>query len=181
MNAGNKNAPSMYHPRRRHVTTSMDGLKNGHISKNLTKNGEPQRYIWGNTEEQNWDSVRRFPVHSRCIMYIQILCQLLVLRLESYFSTCKTTESWCSGTFLCMVCDRLLPMWEWRWVTCWERPRWSLPARNCKSAQDGVFALANSRLWQFSILYSVLVADSVFSPCVKVLYFENLCVCGWVF
>ena len=32
------------HPRRQNVTTSMVGLKNGHICKNLTKNGEPLRY-----------------------------------------------------------------------------------------------------------------------------------------
>ena len=41
-----KHTPSMHHRRRRNVTTSMDGLKNGHILKNLTKNGEPQRSSW---------------------------------------------------------------------------------------------------------------------------------------
>ena len=34
------------HPRRQDVTTSMVGLKNGHIRKNLTQNGEPQRNSW---------------------------------------------------------------------------------------------------------------------------------------
>ena len=34
--AGNKNTPSMQHPRRRNVTTAMVGLKYGHIRKNLT-------------------------------------------------------------------------------------------------------------------------------------------------
>ena len=34
------------HPRRRNVTTSMVGLKIGHIRKNLTQSGEPQRYNW---------------------------------------------------------------------------------------------------------------------------------------
>ena len=33
------------HPRRQYVTTSMVGLK-GHICKNLTQNGELQRYSW---------------------------------------------------------------------------------------------------------------------------------------
>ena len=46
VNAGNKNTPSKHHPRRRNVTTAMVGLKKGHIRKNLTKNGEPQRYSW---------------------------------------------------------------------------------------------------------------------------------------
>ena len=36
-----------FHPRRRNVTTSKVGLGNGHIRKNLTKNGEPQRSSWG--------------------------------------------------------------------------------------------------------------------------------------
>ena len=35
--------PSMHHPRRWNVTSSMVGLKNDDIHKNLTKNGEPQR------------------------------------------------------------------------------------------------------------------------------------------
>ena len=46
LNAGNKNTPTMHHPRRRNVTTSMVGLKNGHICKNLIQNGEPQTYSW---------------------------------------------------------------------------------------------------------------------------------------
>ena len=46
VNAGNKNTPSMHHPRRQNVTTSMVGLKSGDILKNLTQNGEPQRYSW---------------------------------------------------------------------------------------------------------------------------------------
>ena len=52
----------MHHPRRRNVTTSMDGLKKkkkkkkkkerkekekpGHIRKNPPKHGEPQKYSW---------------------------------------------------------------------------------------------------------------------------------------
>ena len=47
VNAGNKNIPSMYHLGRRSVTTSIVGLKNGHIRKNVTQNGEPQRSGWG--------------------------------------------------------------------------------------------------------------------------------------
>ena len=52
VNAGNKNTPSTHHPRRRNVTTLMVGLKNGHIRKNLTKNGEPQRYSWGTQKKK---------------------------------------------------------------------------------------------------------------------------------
>ena len=44
MNAGNKTTASMHHPQRRNVTTSIVGLKKSHIRKNLTQNGEPQRY-----------------------------------------------------------------------------------------------------------------------------------------
>ena len=47
--AGNKNTHSMHYPRRWNVTTSMVGLKKGHIRKSLTPNGEPQL---GNTEEE---------------------------------------------------------------------------------------------------------------------------------
>ena len=52
MNASNKNTPSMHHPWRQNVTTSMVALKNGHIRKNLTKNGEPQRYSWGTQKKK---------------------------------------------------------------------------------------------------------------------------------
>ena len=34
------------HQRRWNVTTSVVGLDNGHIHKNLTQNGEPQTYSW---------------------------------------------------------------------------------------------------------------------------------------
>ena len=34
------------YPRRRNVTTSVVGLRNGHIRKNLTKTGEAQRDIY---------------------------------------------------------------------------------------------------------------------------------------
>ena len=40
----NENAHSMHHPRKGIMTTSMVGLKNGHIRRNLPKNGETQRY-----------------------------------------------------------------------------------------------------------------------------------------
>ena len=46
VNAGNKNTPSTHHPQRRKVTTSVVGLKNNHIRKNLAQKGDPQRYSW---------------------------------------------------------------------------------------------------------------------------------------
>ena len=52
VNAGNKNTPSTHHPRRRNVTTLIFGLKNGHIRKNLTQSGEPQRYSWGTQKKK---------------------------------------------------------------------------------------------------------------------------------
>ena len=45
VNGNNKNTPSMHHPQRRNVTTSMVGLRNGQYTK-ISKNGEPQRYSW---------------------------------------------------------------------------------------------------------------------------------------
>ena len=52
VNASNKNTPSMHHPGRWNVTTSMVGLENGHIHKNLTQNGEPQGYSWGRQKKK---------------------------------------------------------------------------------------------------------------------------------
>ena len=59
VNAGNKNTPSTCHPRRWNVTTSMVGLGNGYISKNLTQNGEPQIYSW---ERRSRRRIPYFPV-----------------------------------------------------------------------------------------------------------------------
>ena len=50
---------SVHHPRRQNVTTSMVGLKNEHICKNLTQSGEPQRYSWG-TQKRKKKSTRAF-------------------------------------------------------------------------------------------------------------------------
>ena len=47
VNAGNKNTPSMHHPRRRNVATSIAGLINlSHTQKSHPKNDETQRYSW---------------------------------------------------------------------------------------------------------------------------------------
>ena len=52
VNASNKNTPSMQQPPRQNVTTSRVGLRNDHIPKNLTQNGEPQRYSWGTLKKK---------------------------------------------------------------------------------------------------------------------------------
>ena len=40
------------YPWRRNMTTSMVGLKNGHMRKYLTQNGEPQRPSWGGQKKK---------------------------------------------------------------------------------------------------------------------------------
>ena len=40
------------YPQRQNVTTSMVGCRNGHICKNLTQSGEPQRYSWGTQKQK---------------------------------------------------------------------------------------------------------------------------------
>ena len=49
-----EDTPSMHHPRRRNVSTSMVRLKkkNGHVRKTLTQNGEPQRYSTGTQKKK---------------------------------------------------------------------------------------------------------------------------------
>ena len=47
-------------PRRPNVTTSMVGLRNGHIRKNLTQNGEAQRYSWGTQKKKKNDEPQRY-------------------------------------------------------------------------------------------------------------------------
>ena len=58
MNASDNNTPSMHYARRWNVTTSMVGLRNGHIRKSLTQNGEPQRSSWGTLEKKNGEPQR---------------------------------------------------------------------------------------------------------------------------
>ena len=54
LNAGNKNTPSMHHPRRLNVTNSMVGLKKRTFTygKNLIQNDEPQTYSWGTQKKK---------------------------------------------------------------------------------------------------------------------------------
>ena len=55
----NKNTPSMHHPRRRNVTSSKVGLKNGHTRKILTENCEAKRYSWATQKKKN-DEPQRY-------------------------------------------------------------------------------------------------------------------------
>ena len=52
MNASNKTTASMRHPQRWNVTTSMVGIKNSYIHKNLTQNGISHRYSWEYRREE---------------------------------------------------------------------------------------------------------------------------------
>ena len=49
------------HPQRRNVITSMFGLQNGHIRKNLTQNGEPQKYNWGTQKKKKKKKKKYIP------------------------------------------------------------------------------------------------------------------------
>ena len=71
-----KNTPSMHQSWRRNVSTSMVGLKKGHICKDLTKNCEPQR--------SNWELSRRsVQIQLGSVAAIHVWCVLgTVLYLE---------------------------------------------------------------------------------------------------
>ena len=58
---GESRVQTEVYPRRRNATTSMVGLKNGHIRKNLTKNGEPQRSSWGTQKKMKKPQVCHSP------------------------------------------------------------------------------------------------------------------------
>ena len=53
VNAGNKNTPSMHHPRRRNVTTLMVGLKNGHHTQKSHPKVVNPRDIAGERKKKN--------------------------------------------------------------------------------------------------------------------------------
>ena len=57
VNAGNKNTPSMHHPRRWNVTTSMVGLKTIPYAKISQKMVKP-RDIAGSTEEEEFYTIK---------------------------------------------------------------------------------------------------------------------------
>ena len=57
VNAGNKNTPSMHHPRRRNVTTSMVGLKDSHThTHKISPKMVTLRDIAGDAEEEEEES-----------------------------------------------------------------------------------------------------------------------------
>ena len=108
VNAGNKNTLSTHHPRRRNVTTLMVGLKNGHISKNLTQSGEPQRYSWGTQKKKKKKKTKKFLQSIYCtINYLQhvcssgqgtIMCKLHATHQTLIMCNMLCTTTWYKGT-----------------------------------------------------------------------------------
>ena len=89
VNASNKNTPSMHHSRRGNVTTSMVGLKFGHICKSLTKNGEPQIYSWGTQKKKRNTSFSKstsFPTFSSLLF-------LLATSLSAFMITSHSSSN----------------------------------------------------------------------------------------
>ena len=71
----------MHHPRRRNVTTSMVGLKNGHIRKRLTPNGELQRYSWGKQKKKK----KKNSLYSCPLLLLLLHSQLYLWGSPSFF------------------------------------------------------------------------------------------------
>ena len=95
VNASNVNTPSMHHPQRRNVTTSVIGLKilNGHTRKNLTENGEPQRCIAGECRRRRIQGCKLLNVcRNSSTMHIELqtlqLTDIWGERGEAYFLVC---------------------------------------------------------------------------------------------
>ena len=64
----------------------MVGLKNGHIRKSLTKNGEPQRYSWGTKKKMLWFLQDKVPTW-------QLTCyQILTEHFLSFFG--NSSQTW---------------------------------------------------------------------------------------
>ena len=106
------------HPRRRNVTTLMVGLKNGHIRKNLTQSGEPQRYSWG-TQKKKKTTTKKKPT-SFILLYVRSV----------------QTLPWCEGPCHCKLVllwglqnstDHTAVIWEQRVQTGWMVVRVSKP------------------------------------------------------
>ena len=81
-----KKTPSTHHPRRRNVTTLMAGLKNGHIRKNLTQSGEPQRYSWGTQKKTKQNKTKKKT--TLLLLLLQLLCAVCERRISFEISNC---------------------------------------------------------------------------------------------
>ena len=64
--------PSMHHPQRGNVTTSMVGLKHGHMCKNLTQNGEPQRCSLGTQKRKKKKPVLDYSVEIQTVKEVYL-------------------------------------------------------------------------------------------------------------
>ena len=119
----------MHHPQRWNVTTSTVGLINSHIHKNLTQNGESQRY--------SWECRRRRKVHtqrpkkkdilrdnSRYSTILALLCKLSpTCKLMCYQCNEKTT--WCQVSQDSSAAEMVLSF-GWRRGGNWNAQRKSL-------------------------------------------------------
>ena len=71
------------HPRRRNVTTSIIGLRNGQICKHLIRDGEPPRYSWRTQKKKKKKETLHF-------IFKKSLCLVLHSKLESTTTKLKT-------------------------------------------------------------------------------------------
>ena len=116
VNASNKNTPSMHHPQRQNVTTSMVGLKNSHIGKNLTQNGEPQRYSWGTQKKKE----KLCPCFYSCCVFFQN-------RREKSTRFLLTSSNTWHQTVLSKITTHGCNLWWQRFWLTWGTSHNSLP------------------------------------------------------
>ena len=93
VNAGNKNTPSMHHPQRRNVTTSVDGIKTGRKSHpkwwtpeySLERRRRRRRPVVDILPESYWLQCRRpgVPIPARCSV-IMIMMSVFLERLSMW-------------------------------------------------------------------------------------------------
>ena len=77
--------------------TLMVGLKNGHIRKNLTQSGEPQRYSWGThkkKKKKNPLSLSLFLLVCLCLLvFVSSVCLYLCVHLPPRWPSGKASTS----------------------------------------------------------------------------------------
>ena len=114
-NASHKNTPSMHHPRKQNVTTSMVGLKNDHIRKYLTQMVNPRDKA-GNAEDEEEDTMYclcpwfalQLDFKSGFFLEVSVKSFYLWLKVSSP-SKQVLVESTCSTAAWSAVCPTSLP------------------------------------------------------------------------